>query len=188
VAGALALLLLLAPLMFLIALAIRLDSPGPVLFRQRRVGRGGNSFDFVKFRTMVQGAEGMSDALRGRSRDPHWLLLDEDPRVTRVGRALRQSSVDELPQLWTVLCGEMSLVGPRPLSEEDHRAVPSWGLRRYEVPPGITGLWQVEGRTQIDFEDMLRLDCAYVRSWSLRSDLRLLLRTIPAVLTRRGAN
>jgi lipopolysaccharide/colanic/teichoic acid biosynthesis glycosyltransferase len=188
VCGALVLLVLLTPLLLLIALVIRLDSRGPVLFRQRRIGRDGRPFELSKFRTMVVNAEAMADGLRERSQDPHWLLLDEDPRVTRVGRILRRTSLDELPELWHVLWGRMSLVGPRPLSEKDQRNVPSWGSSRSEVLPGLTGLWQVRGRTRISFEDMIRLDCLYVQNWSLRTDLMLLVRTVPALLTARGAN
>jgi lipopolysaccharide/colanic/teichoic acid biosynthesis glycosyltransferase len=188
VCGALVLLVLLTWLLLLIALVIRFDSRGPVLFRQRRIGRDGRPFELVKFRTMVENAEAMADGLRERSQDPHWLLLDEDPRVTRVGRILRRTSLDELPELWHVLWGRMSLVGPRPLSEDDQRNVPSWGGSRSEVLPGLTGLWQVRGRTRISFEDMIRLDCLYVENWSLRTDLMLLVRTVPALLTARGAN
>jgi lipopolysaccharide/colanic/teichoic acid biosynthesis glycosyltransferase len=186
--GALVLVLLTGWLMILVALAIRLDSNGPALFRQRRIGRGGQTFRLVKFRTMVQGAEAMAAELRERSEDPYWLLIADDPRVTRLGRILRRTSLDELPELWNVLRGHMSLVGPRPLSEEDDACVPAWGRRRFEVPPGVTGLWQVEGRTKISFEDMIRLDCRYVRTWSLWGDLVLLVRTVPAVITARGAN
>jgi lipopolysaccharide/colanic/teichoic acid biosynthesis glycosyltransferase len=188
VCGALILLVLLSWLFGLIALAIRLDSRGPALFRQRRIGRDGRPFELVKFRTMVENAETMVDSLRERSRDPNWLLLDDDPRVTRVGRILRRTSLDELPEFWHVLWGQMSLVGPRPLSEQDQRNVPSWGGSRSEVPPGLTGLWQVTGRTMISFEDMVRLDCLYVKNWTLRRDLMLLVRTVPALLTARGAN
>jgi lipopolysaccharide/colanic/teichoic acid biosynthesis glycosyltransferase len=188
VCGALILLVLVSWLFLLIALAIRLDSRGPALFRQRRIGRDGRRFELVKFRTMVENAEAMAAGLRERSRDPNWLLLDDDPRVTRVGRILRRTSLDELPELWHVLWGQMSLVGPRPLSEEDQRNVPSWGGSRSEVPPGLTGLWQVKGRTMISFEDMVRLDCLYVKNWTLRRDLMLLMRTVPALLTARGAN
>jgi lipopolysaccharide/colanic/teichoic acid biosynthesis glycosyltransferase len=188
VGGALALLILLSWLLLAIALAIRLDSRGPVLFRQRRIGRDGRPFELVKFRTMVEDAETMAGRLRGRSQDPHWLLLDDDPRITRFGRFLRRASLDELPELWHVVRGQMSLVGPRPLTEEDQRHVPSWGSSRSRVLPGLTGLWQVKGRTRISFEDMVRLDCLYVQNWSLRQDIVLLLRTVPAVLTTRGAN
>ncbi len=181
-------LVLTAWLMLLIALAIRLDSGGPALFRQRRIGRGRRTFQLVKFRTMVPGAEAMAEELRERSQDPHWLLLADDPRVTRVGRILRRTSLDELPGLWNVMRGQMSLVGPRPLSEEDDACVPAWGRHRFSVTPGVTGLWQVEGRTKIGFEDMIRLDCRYARTRSFWGDLVLLARTVPAVLTGRGAN
>jgi lipopolysaccharide/colanic/teichoic acid biosynthesis glycosyltransferase len=188
VVGALVLLVLLSWLILLIALAVRLNSPGPALFRQRRIGRDGQPFEFVKFRTMARDAEAMQAQLRGQSRDPHWLLLDHDPRVTRLGRVLRRTSLDELPQLWLVLRGDMSLVGPRALSEDDFLQVPPWGFRRFAVSPGLTGLWQVEGRTYVSFAEMIRLDCRYVDTWSLRNDLILLMRTVPALLTARGAN
>jgi lipopolysaccharide/colanic/teichoic acid biosynthesis glycosyltransferase len=188
VLGAGVALLLLAPLMLLIALAIRFDSPGPALFAQRRVGRHGRVFVMLKFRTMVAGAQEMRQALLVRSRDPHWLHIDDDPRVTRVGRLLRRSSLDELPQLWNVLRGQMSLVGPRPLVEVEHENAPTWARPRSDVNPGITGLWQVSGRTAIPFEEMLRLDGMYVTTWSLANDLWILVRTLPAVLSARGAN
>jgi lipopolysaccharide/colanic/teichoic acid biosynthesis glycosyltransferase len=188
VVGAGLALVLLAPLMLLTALAIRLDSKGPALFAQRRVGRHGRVFVMWKFRTMITGAEEMRAALLARSRDPHWLHLDDDPRVTRVGRLLRRSSLDELPQLWNVLRGQMSLVGPRPLVEVEYAHAPLWAHPRSDVDPGITGIWQVSGRTTIPFEDMLRLDSLYVITWSLGRDLWILLRTVPAVLSARGAN
>jgi lipopolysaccharide/colanic/teichoic acid biosynthesis glycosyltransferase len=181
-------LVLAAPAMLLIALAVRLDSPGPVLFRQRRIGYLGREFTVRKYRTMVADADAQRAALLALSRDPNWLDLERDPRITRVGRLLRLSSLDELPQLWNVLRGEMSLVGPRPLIPEEHARLPAWARRRVTVPPGVTGLWQVSGRTSISFEDMLRLDCAYIRTWSFAGDLAILLRTVPAVLSRRGAN
>jgi lipopolysaccharide/colanic/teichoic acid biosynthesis glycosyltransferase len=181
-------LVILAPVFAVIAAGIRLSSPGPVLFIQRRVGRHGRPFRLAKFRTMVCGAEALIDDLKVDSRDPHWLLLDRDPRVTRVGRVLRAASLDELPQLWNVLRGDMSLVGPRPLIERDHRLVADWARQRTSVRPGLTGLWQVVGRTGVSFEEMLTLDMRYVHSWSLRHDAALLVRTIPAVVTGRGAN
>jgi exopolysaccharide biosynthesis polyprenyl glycosylphosphotransferase len=182
------LLVVLSPLLVVIAVAVKLDSRGPVIFRQERVGRGQRRFCVRKFRTMVDGADAMTAALRRASRDPHWLLLDNDPRVTRVGRWLRRTSLDELPQLWNVVRGEMSLVGPRPLVPAEQAHVADWGRRRLDVTPGLTGLWQVLGRTSIPFEEMVRLDCLYVANWSLRRDFELLLRTIPALLTARGAN
>jgi exopolysaccharide biosynthesis polyprenyl glycosylphosphotransferase len=188
VVGATAMLLVAAPLLALITVGIKIESPGPVLFRQRRVGRGGGTFMMLKFRTMVEGAEGMTTALLSRSRDPHWLLLEHDPRVTRLGRLLRLSSLDELPQLWNVLKGQMSLVGPRPLVEIEDREVAGWARRRLDVTPGITGLWQVMGRTNIPFEEMVKLDCLYVTNWSLYEDLRILVRTIPVLFARKGAN
>jgi lipopolysaccharide/colanic/teichoic acid biosynthesis glycosyltransferase len=159
-----------------------------VLFRQRRVGRGGRTFLMLKFRTMVEGAEGMRIDLLPHSRDPHWLLLENDPRVTRLGRLLRLSSLDELPQLWNVLKGQMSLVGPRPLVEIEDREVTGWARRRLDVTPGITGLWQVLGRTSIPFEEMVKLDCLYVTNWSLYEDVRILLRTVPVLFAHKGAN
>jgi lipopolysaccharide/colanic/teichoic acid biosynthesis glycosyltransferase len=165
--GSLIFLMLTAPLFLIIAVAIRLDSRGPVLFIQSRIGRGGRPLRIYKFRTMARDAEAQRDRLAAFSQDPNWLKLDDDPRITRVGRLLRMSSLDELPQLLNVLRGEMSLVGPR---------------------PGITGLWQVLGRTNIPFEEMVKLDYLYVTNWSLWSDVRLMLHTLPAVLHRRGAN
>jgi lipopolysaccharide/colanic/teichoic acid biosynthesis glycosyltransferase len=188
ISGAAVLLLALSPLLALIALAVKLDSRGPVFFRQRRVGRRGRQFELLKFRTMVMGAEERQQELAGLSRDPHWLLLDADPRVTRLGRRLRTTSLDELPQLWNVLKGEMSLVGPRPLVESEANQLEDWRRSRVDLTPGLTGLWQVLGRTNIPFEEMIKLDYLYVTNWSLWSDVRLVLRTLPVVLGRTGAN
>jgi len=188
VLGALALLLVSAPLLAVAAVAIKLDSPGPVLFTQVRVGRERRRFRLLKFRTMVVDAERRQEELRARSRDPNWLLLDDDPRVTRVGRLLRLSSLDEFPQLVNVLRGEMSLVGPRPLIESEDALLEWWARSRIDLTPGLTGLWQVLGRTSIPFEEMLKLDYLYVTNWSLWNDFRLMLRTLPAVLLHRGAN
>jgi exopolysaccharide biosynthesis polyprenyl glycosylphosphotransferase len=171
-----------------IALAVRLTSPGPALFAQERVGRNGRRFRLYKYRTMVVDAEARAEELRVLSVDPDWMLLEDDPRVTTVGRLLRRTSLDELPQLWNVIRGEMSLVGPRPLMPADHAQVSEWGLRRLDLTPGITGLWQVLGRTTIPFAEMVKLDYLYVTNWSLWNDVRLLIRTLPAVLRRRGAN
>jgi exopolysaccharide biosynthesis polyprenyl glycosylphosphotransferase len=186
--GAVVLIVVASPLLALVALAVKLDSPGPVLFWQERVGRCGRRFRLVKFRTMVVGAEQRQHELAAESHDPHWLLLDHDPRITRVGRVLRLASLDELPQLWNVLKGEMSLVGPRPLIESEHRQLRGWSQTRVDLTPGLTGLWQVLGRTNIPFEEMIKLDYLYVTNWSLWNDVRLILRTLPVVMTRRGAN
>jgi exopolysaccharide biosynthesis polyprenyl glycosylphosphotransferase len=180
--------LLLAPMMPLIALAIRLDSPGPILFKQTRVGRNGSRFRMLKFRTMVRDAEQLADELMVDSKDPDCLMLDQDPRVTRVGRFLRVTSLDETPQLWNVLRGDMSLVGPRPLPERDDRIVEGWSRHRLDLRPGLTGPWQVLGRNDIPFREMVDIDNDYSADWSLWGDIRLMIRTVPAVIGRRGSN
>lgn len=176
------------PVLLVAAVVLKLDSSGPVFFRQKRIGKDGQPFELVKFRTMVVDAEARVADLFVASEDPHWLKLEHDPRITRFGRLLRQSSLDELPQLWNVLRGRMSLVGPRPLPEQQDRLIGGWGRGRLDLTPGITGLWQVLGRANIPFEEMLKLDYLYVTNWSLWNDIRLILRTVPAVLRRRGAN
>jgi exopolysaccharide biosynthesis polyprenyl glycosylphosphotransferase len=181
-------LLLLAPLLAVAALAVRLDTPGPALFRQRRIGREGRPFTLLKFRTMVVDAEASTEELRVGSGDPDWLKIEHDPRVTRVGRILRRASIDELPQLWNVIRGEMSLVGPRPLIGSEDSLVSGWERTRLALLPGVTGMWQVLGRTDIPFREMLKLDCLYVTNWSLWLDIKLIARTVPAVLARRGVN
>jgi exopolysaccharide biosynthesis polyprenyl glycosylphosphotransferase len=186
--GVATLTLVLLPLLVAIAVAVKLDSRGPVFFRQSRVGRSGKRFDVLKFRTMHADAEARREELLADSIDPNWLHLENDPRITRVGRRLRHLSLDELPQLWNVLRGEMSLVGPRPLIESEDQMIGGWGRSRLDLTPGITGIWQVLGRTNIPFEEMVKLDYLYVTNWSLWSDIRLLLRTLPVVITRRGAN
>jgi lipopolysaccharide/colanic/teichoic acid biosynthesis glycosyltransferase len=187
VTGAALGLLLLMPLLLTVALAIRVTSPGPALFRQRRVGRGHREFVMWKFRTMVDGADQMRAALTAELRDDEWLDLERDPRVTPLGRLLRRTSLDELPQLVNVLRGEMSLVGPRPLPLDEDVRIPAWATPRADVRPGLTGAWQVAGRERIGFVGMLRLDCDYVRGRSLWGDLKILARTLPAVLDGRGA-
>jgi exopolysaccharide biosynthesis polyprenyl glycosylphosphotransferase len=177
-----------APLLIVMAIAVRLDSPGPVFFRQERIGMGGQRFRLLKMRTMVLDAEARRDELLAHSKDPGWLHLEHDPRITRVGRVLRLTSLDELPQLWNVVKGDMSLVGPRPLIAAEDSMVDGWARGRLDLTPGITGLWQVLGRTSIPFEEMVKLDYLYVTNWSLWGDVRLILRTLPAVLKRDGAN
>lgn len=179
---------LLSPLLTLVALAVRLDSKGPAFYRQLRVGRDGNRFRLLKFRTMVVGADSMDEALMRHSVDPDWLVMDDDPRVTRLGRFLRRYSVDELPQLWNVLRGQMSLVGPRPLPERDDEKVHGRQRHRLDLTPGITGYWQVLGRNDIPFREMLEIDYAYIASWSMWGDIQLLAQTVPVVLRRRGSN
>jgi exopolysaccharide biosynthesis polyprenyl glycosylphosphotransferase len=182
-------LVLAAPALAVIAVVVRMTSPGPALFFQDRVGQDGRHFRLLKFRTMHLDAEARTEELRALSRDPHWLHVENDPRITRAGRFLRQTSLDELPQLWNVIRGDMSLVGPRPLTPGDHaNVVAGWGWRRLDLTPGITGLWQVLGRTRIPFEEMVKLDYLYVTNWSLWGDVRLLIRTLPVVLRRHGAN
>jgi lipopolysaccharide/colanic/teichoic acid biosynthesis glycosyltransferase len=181
-------LILAAPLLIVLAIAIKLDSRGPVLFWQERVGKGGVRFRLVKFRTMVADAEGQRASLVEHSTDPNWLKLEHDPRITRVGRRLRRFSLDELPQLWNVLRGEMSMVGPRPLTPEEDERVLGWARGRLDLTPGMTGYWQVLGRTDIPFEEMVKLDYLYVINWSLWQDVRLMLRTLPVVIRGRGAN
>jgi exopolysaccharide biosynthesis polyprenyl glycosylphosphotransferase len=181
-------LVLLSPLLAAIAAAIKLTSRGPVLFTQERVGHGGRHFRMHKFRTMVADAEERANELLARSSHPAWLLLDHDPRITPLGRVLRRTSLDELPQLWDVLRGSMSLVGPRPMPVEVDEKIAGWGRRRLDLTPGVTGLWQVLGRTDIPFEEMVKLDYLYVTNWSLWHDVRLLIRTLPAVFRRRGVN
>jgi exopolysaccharide biosynthesis polyprenyl glycosylphosphotransferase len=185
--GAVLALTLLAPPMAAIALAIKLDSRGPMFFRQRRVGRGDETFQIYKFRTMVDGAEAQRAALAHRNEARGGLFkIEEDPRVTRVGRLLRRSSLDELPQLLNVLRGEMSLVGPRPLVVDEDSLIEGLHRHRLLVPPGATGLWQIFGSARIPLEEMVKIDYLYGANWSLWLDVKILLRTVPFVLARRG--
>lgn len=182
------LLLLSLPLVALAAVLVRLTSPGPIFFHHTRKGRGEEDFEVIKLRTMVDGADKRADEVAGNGNGPLFSTVRDDPRVTRVGRFLRRYSLDELPQLVNVLRGEMSLVGPRPLVEDEVRRLPPrhrWARAR--VRPGVTGLWQVSGRNDCPDEDRLALDQRYLEEWSLDLDLEILLRTIPAVLTGRGA-
>ena len=183
------LLVLAAPMIGLAALLIRLTSRGPAIFVQQRIGFEGRRFAMYKLRTMTQGAERMQDELAECQEDRTFLKLESDPRVTRIGRVLRKLSIDELPQLWNVLKGDMSLVGPRPLLVCDFRKFPKREqLRRFSVKPGITGLWQVSGRSSLPDSERMRLDLEYVDRWSLGLDFRILARTLPVVLSTRGAN
>ena len=179
-------LLVAAPFMIAIALAIKVTSPGPVLFKQRRVGAQEREFTILKFRTMVVGAHAQRDALSNEA-DGLLFKMRRDPRVTRVGRFLRKTSLDELPQLFNVLLGEMSLVGPRPALPEETARYAESQRGRLRVKPGVTGLWQVNGRHDLAFEDYVRYDLFYVENWSLTMDLYILAKTIPALLTARGS-
>jgi exopolysaccharide biosynthesis polyprenyl glycosylphosphotransferase len=183
-----AVLLLALPLLPVVALAIKLDSPGPVFFAQDRRGRSDRRFRVYKLRTMASDAEERAEELRASSSHSAWLLLERDPRVTRVGHLLRTTSLDELPQLWNVLRGDMSLVGPRPMPLDTDAHITGWGRRRLDLTPGITGLWQVLGRATIPFEEMIKLDYLYVTNWSLWGDVKLLLKTVFVVMNGRGAN
>lgn len=181
-------LLLAAPLFFAIALAIRIESPGRAMFRQKRLGLRGRTFGVFKFRTMIDGADGLKTELRHQNGHNGFLFkLEDDPRITRVGRFLRRFSLDELPQLINVLRGEMSLVGPRPLPVEDCDFELDGMRTRLVVRPGLTGLWQVSGRSLLTDEEMLHLDHSYIARWSLTLDATIVLRTIPAVISGRGA-
>jgi exopolysaccharide biosynthesis polyprenyl glycosylphosphotransferase len=182
-------LLVLSPVLLATILAIRLDSPGPVLFRQRRMGVNGREFMLLKFRSMYRDAEARLEALRARNEasGPVFKIRD-DPRVTRVGRLIRRTSIDELPQFWNVLRGEMSIVGPRPPIPSEVEKYQRRHLRRLSVKPGITCTWQVSGRSSIGFDRWMELDLHYIDNWSLWQDVKILARTIPAVLTGRGAH
>jgi exopolysaccharide biosynthesis polyprenyl glycosylphosphotransferase len=185
-------LVVLSPLMMALAVATRWDSPGPAFFRQTRMGAGGQTFKIWKYRTMVLDADARKHEFAHLNKhlspggDARMFKIDDDPRVTRVGRWMRRTSLDELPQLLNVLVGEMSLVGPRPLILTEDEHVQDWGRQRLNLKPGITGPWQVLGRTDIPFSEMVRLDYLYVTSWSLMGDLKLIARTLPHLLARRG--
>ena len=176
------------PILFLCTLAIKLDSPGPVFFHQQRTGLGGRPFNMYKLRTMVRNAEALKQQYMHLNELSYPdFKIREDPRITRVGRLLRKTSLDELPQIFNVLGGSMSLVGPRPtsFSSEPYKL---WHTARLELKPGMTGLWQVSGRNELDFDDRLRLDIAYHKNQCLGLDVQILLRTVACVLSGRGAN
>jgi lipopolysaccharide/colanic/teichoic acid biosynthesis glycosyltransferase len=173
--------------MLLVALAVRLDSRGPIFFRQLRVGQYGRRFHMLKFRTMVPDAEAMKDSLRDRNEaQDGFFKIAEDPRVTRVGRFLRRTALDELPQLFNIVRGEMSLVGPRPLVVEEDQRIEGWHRRRLELMPGMTGHWQILGPARVPLREMVAIDYLYVANWSLWTDVKILLRTVPHVIGRRG--
>lgn len=180
------LVLVLAPLLALIAVAIRLDSPGPVLFRQTRVGLRGRHFRIAKFRTMCCDAEERKEELRARNEAIGLFKIEEDPRVTRVGQLLRRTSLDELPQLFNVIAGDMSLVGPRPLVVDEDEQITGADRRRLHLTPGMTGHWQILGSARVPLPEMVKIDYLYVSTWTLWTDLKILLRTVPHVLGRRG--
>jgi lipopolysaccharide/colanic/teichoic acid biosynthesis glycosyltransferase len=180
-------LLAVSPLLAAIAVAIKLDSRGPVFFRQLRVGQHGERFEMLKFRTMVPNAEALKDSLRDRNEAQDGLFkIADDPRVTRVGSFLRKSALDELPQLFNILKGQMSLVGPRPLVIEEDQRVEGWHRRRLELTPGMTGHWQILGPSRVPLGEMVAIDYLYVANWSLWKDVKIMLRTVPHVLGRHG--
>jgi lipopolysaccharide/colanic/teichoic acid biosynthesis glycosyltransferase len=181
-------LLVTLPLLAALALAVRITSAGPALYRQERIGRRMRPFTMLKLRTMVDGADRLVAGLLEESgADQRFYKFHDDPRITGIGRWLRRWSLDELPQLWNVLRGEMSLVGPRPGLASEVEAYESWQLARLAVRPGLTGAWQVSGRSELSFDDCVRLDLGYIEDCSLRGDLIILAKTIPAVLGRRGS-
>lgn len=180
--------LLTLPVWIAVAAAIKLDSRGPIFFRQERAGRMGRRFTMLKFRTMVQDAEARKAELAAQNEaDGPLFKVRDDPRITRVGKILRRWSLDELPQLLNVLRGDMTLVGPRPSLPDEVAEYEEWHFDRLEVAPGVTGLWQVSGRSDLTFEDYVKRDIFYIENWSLSIDLYILLKTIPAVLSRSGA-
>jgi exopolysaccharide biosynthesis polyprenyl glycosylphosphotransferase len=186
VAGSALGLLVTAPLLLVVAIAIKLDSPGPVFFRQARAGRHGEAFHMFKFRSMFDGADRRQHELAHLNEAEGVFKITDDPRITRVGRVIRKLHIDELPQLWNVLRGEMSLVGPRPLPLEEDRRIEGWHRRRLDLRPGITGPWQILGSARIPVREMVRLDYQYVADWSLWNDIRILLLTVGHVVQRGG--
>jgi exopolysaccharide biosynthesis polyprenyl glycosylphosphotransferase len=180
-------LLAVAPVMIAIAIAIKFDSKGPLFFKQRRVGQHGTYFEVFKFRTMVPDADALKDSLRDRNEAQEGLFkIADDPRITRVGRFLRKSALDELPQMFNIVRGEMSLVGPRPLVVDEDQHVVGWYRRRLELTPGMTGPWQILGPARVPLREMGAIDYLYVANWSLWGDIKILLRTVPHVVGRRG--
>jgi exopolysaccharide biosynthesis polyprenyl glycosylphosphotransferase len=186
--GSIFLLAILSPVFLLTTLLTRLDSPGPAIYQQIRCGVNGRKFTLYKFRSMFHGAEERQETLAAYNlMNGPVFKMRNDPRVTRVGRFLRKTSLDELPQLINVLQGDMNFVGPRPPLPEEVEKYESWQRRRLSMKPGITGLWQVSGRNQIDFDQWMKLDLEYIDNWSLWLDVKILLKTIPVVLSGKGA-
>ncbi len=190
VLGAIALMLV-WPILLVTAIAIKLDSPGPVFFRHKRVGKNGKCFECLKFRSMVDGASKMQEEMvNGDTAAEHgWLCwkVQEDPRITRVGKLIRKFSIDELPQLFNVLTGKMSMVGPRPHIKEEVQEYKEWHKQRLNVKPGITGLWQVSGRSDLPFDEMIKLDLYYIETWSVWTDFKIIIRTFSAIVSSDGA-
>lgn len=186
--GASVALLLSSPLLLVVAILIKLESRGPVIYKSVRIGRGARPFAFLKLRSMVDGADQHRQKLSHLNEaDGPVFKIAADPRVTRIGRFIRMTSIDEIPQLWNVIRGEMSLVGPRPPIASEVVQYEPWQLRRLDVVPGITCLWQISGRSRIGFQEWMRLDLEYIRHRSFLLDMKILIRTIPAVLSREGA-
>lgn len=183
-------LLLFSPILLAIAIGIKLDSPGPILFKQTRIGMNGRQFDMLKFRSMYIDAEARLEKLMAKNESGNGMFkMANDPRVTRLGQYLRKFSLDELPQIFNVLRGEMSLVGPRPPLERELKFYEPWHYVRFGSMPGMTGLWQVSGRSNIkDFDQVVRLDYQYISKWHFPLDIQLILKTIPAVLFSKGAH
>lgn len=181
-------LILLLPLFLVIAIAIKLDTPGPILYRSCRVGRGGRTFKFYKLRSMIEGAEHHRSLIAHLNEVSGPVFkIARDPRITRVGKFLRRTSLDELPQLINVLIGDMTMVGPRPPIPEEVKQYEPWQLRRLSVRPGITCLWQISGRSRLSFDEWMRLDMEYIDRRSFGLDVKILFRTIPAVVSGQGA-
>jgi exopolysaccharide biosynthesis polyprenyl glycosylphosphotransferase len=182
-------LVLLSPLFLILAVLVRLTSPGPVFYRQTRCGLGGRRFSLLKFRSMVNDAEDSQPNLEGLNEvDGPVFKMRDDPRCTRVGRWMRVFSLDELPQLWNVLCGDMSLVGPRPPLPREVQQYEPWQRKRLRMRPGLTCLWALEGRSQLRFDRWVKLDLLYIDRWSIWLDCKILFKTIPAVLSGKGAH
>lgn len=178
----------LIPLFFIIAIVIKLDSPGPVLFRQMRVGKNGKQFRFYKFRTMVKDAEQQREGIVSLNEATGPMFkVKNDPRITRASAFLRKTSLDELPQIINVIRGEMSLVGPRPALPNEVKEYNALGMKRLLVMPGMTGEWQVNGRSDSTFEDMIKNDMDYIKNWSIWLDIKIMIKTIPVIIYRRGA-